>query len=216
VGCGSGRPFLNHFGTVTGLEPIEFLAKEASKVYERVITGSLEGFEKSNQDFDCIVSFDVFGHIPNELKPRCFQNMFNALKQGGITIHFIENETQHWFVQQFKEFPEIYKKLFVDDPGHISLEPSSVIVERFKKAGFQVVSAKPIYPCLFPFGCLAFQLLNLPNRSSLVAKFDHFLFRHTILREIMNVLITPLVSLTNLPFHDHLERGLGLIIVAKR
>jgi hypothetical protein len=73
------------------------------------------------------------------LKDRAIAEMYRVLKPGGFCLHSIECEADNIIYRKAKQYPELYRRAFVDMYGHVGLELPSVNKQRFRNAGFQPV-----------------------------------------------------------------------------
>lgn len=96
IGCGEGLTVamlnLNGFDGY-GIDPDESYIKNAQQVLEynkidknKVQKGSSERLPFQDEEFDCVVSFQVLEHVDDVLST--FQEIERVLKKGGGTINF--------------------------------------------------------------------------------------------------------------------------------
>jgi hypothetical protein len=81
----------------------------------------------------------VIGHIPFEIKDQVFAEMFRVLKKGGRSVHVAETDSTSCWARFAHKDPALFRKYFVDVPGHISLEMPSQLRQRFNKHGFKEI-----------------------------------------------------------------------------
>lgn len=216
VGCGGGRPILAERGTVTGLEPNPDLAQLARGVYARVVQGDARELPFADGEFDVLVTTDVIGHVPNESKAKIFREFARLLRQGGVTIHIAEIESDGWLARIAKREPEAYRQVWIEEPDHRNLESAGRLVERFRESGFQILKTQPIQPYLPECGQLyglMYRHRQLPPWLKLWRGLDYVLSRNDVIKELTSLLLT-LPGLIN--HRAAPSQGLGLIVIAQK
>ncbi len=216
VGCGGGRPILNERGTVTGLEPNASLARVARGIYSRVVEGDTRDLPFADGEFDVLVTTDVIGHVPNESKTRIFSEFARVLRQGGLTIHIAETDSNSWLARIARREPAAYQRVWIEEPDHRNLEPADRLLERFSEAGFQILKAQPIQAYVPECGSLYGLLLHhqkLPLWLKGMVGLDWLLSRNDVVKELTSLLLTPLGTINRLAAP---AQGLGLIVVAQK
>jgi len=176
---------------------------ELSKdVYPEVYHASAACMPFADNSFDFVVSCDVVGHLPSNIKDAFFKEMFRVLKPGGRAVHVIETESTNWWYGFAHQYPELFQKHFVDRPGHISMELASELRERFFKAGFKEIVLKKMNGGLPEFGifsCLFNNEFKTKNRwIAFLADLDGLICKNLVVREFTHLLITPFAAI-----YDH-------------
>jgi SAM-dependent methyltransferase len=139
IGCGGGNTFFTTLGPVVGVDISLESVKKARNIYQMAVRADITELPFVNQTFDYIVSANVLGHIPAEQKTKLFSEMYRVLKKGGRVIHNIETEGRNSFQKIAESFPELYRRHFIERPGHYGLELPSEAMNRFDKVGFKLV-----------------------------------------------------------------------------
>jgi ubiquinone/menaquinone biosynthesis C-methylase UbiE len=208
VGCGGGRHYFCDYGQVVGVDPVLELLKISKMIYAEVYQASATQLPFADNSFDYVVSSDVIGHIPFEIKDQMFAEMYRVLKKGGRTCHVIETDGNNRLMRFAHSYPELYQKYFIDIPGHISLELRSQVRARFCKHGFREIAFQNIAGAIPECGGLSgmFGCEYLAKSRSLryLASLDRLLARNLLVKETINILLEPLAQLEDLlmPF-DH-------------
>lgn len=208
VGCGGGRHYFCDYGQVVGIDPIPELLQISKNLYAEVYQASATQLPFADESFDYVVSSDVIGHIPFEIKDQMFAEMYRVLKKGGRTVHVIETEGNNRLMRFAHTYPELYQKYFVDKPGHISLELRSQLRARFQKHGFKEVAFKNIGGAIPECGGLSGLFDNEYRTKSRALSFliglDRLLARNLLVKETVNLLLEPFAQLEDrlAPF-DH-------------
>lgn len=150
LGCGGGNSFFKKENTeVYGIDLSLMALKSAKTIYEYVAQANANHLPFKDNYFDYIVSWDLFGHITFEEKDKVLKEMLRVLKNRGKIGMYIETDEQNSRYMFAKKYPELYKKYFIEQDGHVGLELSTKVIERFKKNGFKIIFAKPLYTNLF-------------------------------------------------------------------
>jgi SAM-dependent methyltransferase len=208
VGCGGGRHYFCDYGKVIGVDPVPELLQISKQIYSEVYQASATELPFADGTFDYVVSSDVIGHIPFEIKDRMFAEMYRVLKKGGRTVHVIETEGNNRLMRFAHSFPELYQRYFVDKPGHISLELRSQLRARFLRHGFKEIAFKNIGGAIPECGGLSGLFNNEYQTKSMALRFlmriDRMLSRSLLVKESVNLLLEPLAKVEDMlsPF-DH-------------
>jgi SAM-dependent methyltransferase len=208
VGCGGGRHYFCDYGKVIGVDPVPELLQISKHIYSEVYQASATELPFADGTFDYVVSSDVIGHIPFEIKDRMFAEMYRVLKKGGRTVHVIETEGNNRLMRFAHSFPELYQRYFVDKPGHISLELRSQLLARFLRHGFKEIAFKNIGGSIPECGGLSGLFNNEYQTKRMALRFlmriDRMLSRSLLVKESVNLLLEPLAKVEDLlsPF-DH-------------
>lgn len=217
LGCGGGRHYFTRYGRVIGLDSEFALLRQSRQLYEGVVLGSALSMPFKDGAFDAVVSSDVIGHIPNELKPRLLEEMYRVLKPGGRTIHVIETDSQCYWFRFAKRYPERFREVFIERPGHIGLELPSVVRRRFLEAGFEEVRclkyAGNVWDCgaLLPFRTA---YAGLSPWVDFCAGVSAALGRNLAVRELCNLILEPVARLSDR--FTPLDHGIGLLAIFRK
>jgi len=202
LGCGGGRHYFADYGRVVGIDPVLSLLQIARQVYAEVYQGSAAALPFADESFDYVVSSDVIGHIPTQIKDAVFAEMFRVLKKGGRTLHMIETDSTNWWFRYAHELPGFFQKHLVDRPGHISLELPTQLRARFLKHGFKEVVFQRTSTSIPECGTLAGIFDPASRKASLkmrsLAGLDSLLAKSLVVREMMNVLLEPIARINDL------------------
>jgi SAM-dependent methyltransferase len=139
-GCGRGREiFLERAREVVGYDGSLTFLRDCSRRYALTALGQLPRLPFRSGQFDVVASSHTIGHVPIEHKDTLIAEIARTLKPGGRTAHIIETDSDHRAVLEAKKNPNAYKKQFVDQHGHIGLEPANRVLERFADHGFRLI-----------------------------------------------------------------------------
>ncbi|HHL39842.1 MAG TPA: class I SAM-dependent methyltransferase [Deltaproteobacteria bacterium] len=138
VGCGhGGLTALKKKGVdLIGLDlSFENCATARGRGYDLCIKGSAVELPLRDSSVDYLVSLDVLGHIPAELKGRMIDEFHRVLRPGGLCLHLIETDR---FVPSEMD-PADYMRMVVVD-GHVGIEERAKSEALFA-ARFEIVES---------------------------------------------------------------------------
>lgn len=218
LGCGGGRHYFTEYGRVVGLDPVLELLRISQRLYAEVCQGSAAALPFASGSFDYVVSSDVLGHIPFEIKDAVFSEIYRVLKKGGRTVHLIETDSTNWWFRFAHRRPALFKKQFVDTPGHISLEMPSLLRARFLKHGFKELrfggTSTSVPECGALSGILTAEFTRDSAGMRLLTGLDGLLARNFAVREAMNFLLEPLARVND-AFRSIDDGGGALVVFEK-
>ena len=138
-GCGRGREiFLKKARATAGVDGSLVFLRDCAERYDTVALAHLPRLPFRSAQFDVVASSHTIGHIGGEHKDELVSEIARVLKPGGLTAHIIETDSDHPAVRAAKQRPEAYRKQFIEQHGHIGLEPADQIIERFVRRGFEL------------------------------------------------------------------------------
>jgi ubiquinone/menaquinone biosynthesis C-methylase UbiE len=156
LGCGGGNQLFSYYaGTVVGVDLSLAAVKSAAQIYESVYHADATKLPFNDGTFEVIVSADLFGHIPFNLKDHLFAEVYRVLKPGGYCAAVIEVDGKNLLTTFAKEYPILWQKYFIEKDGHFGLELPSKVIHRFQQHQLAVRKLKKHYCDIYPtFGFL--------------------------------------------------------------
>jgi len=147
LGAARGREVFRENGRrAIGIDLAHNALVDCSRNYGGATVGSLDRLPFPEKHFDCAVSSHVMGHVPVERKDAVFSEIHRVLRPRGRTLHIIECDSEHPWVELAKKNRKLYKKYFIDPDGHVGLEKASAVLARFARHGFEVELIEPMDP----------------------------------------------------------------------
>jgi SAM-dependent methyltransferase len=138
-GCGRGREiFLERARETVGYDGSLAFLRDCAVRYTTVALGQLPRLPFRSAQFDVVTSSHTLGHVPVENKDELVSEIARVLRPGGVTAHIIETDSDHPAVRAAKENAGAYRRQFIEQHGHIGLEPPDHAVERFTRQGFRL------------------------------------------------------------------------------
>jgi len=139
LGCGRGREiFMEKARETVGVDGSIAFLRDCARNYTAVVLGQLPHLPIASARFDVVVSSHTIGHVSPRDKDELIAGIARVLKPGGVTAHIIETDSCHPAVGAAKGNPAAYRKQFIEQHGHIGLEPASRVIERFERWGFRL------------------------------------------------------------------------------
>ncbi len=143
IGCGRGHElFATRARQTVGFDVSIRFIRECAEHYDVVAQGILPRLPFAAAAFDVVTSSHVLGHVPEEKKDATIAEIRRVLRPGATTIHLVETESAHPLVRAARERTEAYRAQFIEQDGHVGLEPASRVIERFRRHGFDLVSRR--------------------------------------------------------------------------
>lgn len=152
LGCARGREiFAQRAAGCVGVDTAWTALAECARHYRLAVQSDMAPIPFEDESFDWVVTSHVIGHISAAEKDAFFSEMARVLKRGGRTVNVIETDSLHPLVRFAKQWPDLYRRHFVDPDGHIGLELPSAVIERFRLHGLRLVAcwkmdAGPFHP----------------------------------------------------------------------
>jgi SAM-dependent methyltransferase len=142
--CGGGWTVIRQKSQyVLGIDTFRPALKKAKQIYNEVILADANFLPLRSDYVDCLISMDVFAHIPFNRKDRVIHEIDRILKKSCYTYHLVETDGLGVIPSLMKQFPLLYTRYMVDLDGHVGLEIAESVQERFKnKFGSNVKATK--------------------------------------------------------------------------
>jgi hypothetical protein len=141
-----------------------------------------------------------------------------VLKPGGRTVHVIETDaTNCWYLFAHRH-PDLFRKHFVDRPGHVGLELPTQLRARFLKHGFKEVRFRKMGTNVLECGMVAAFFNNEfkahCSALKLLAPLDALLARSLPVKEGVNVLLELAAKVDDL--FSPLDHASGALVVFEK
>jgi ubiquinone/menaquinone biosynthesis C-methylase UbiE/uncharacterized protein YbaR (Trm112 family) len=138
-GCGRGRGvFIERSREIVGYDGSLTFLRECAPRYSAVALGQLPRLPFGSSLFDVVASSHTIGHVSLEDKDHLISEIARVLRPGGVTAHIIETDSAHPAVSAAKLNSQAYIKQFVEQHGHIGLEPAQRVIQRFERHGLRL------------------------------------------------------------------------------
>jgi ubiquinone/menaquinone biosynthesis C-methylase UbiE len=207
IGCGGGNPDLRIDDSyhVTGIDLSLSSLINARDMYDEVYMASATSTPFPDDLFDCVCSFDLFGHLPPSEKDQVLREMGRVLKPQGLSFHYIEVDASKGYNKWAKKRPSLYRRYFIEQDGHIGLEDYRTVLNRFSEHGFSLLSFRCLAKIALLPGEISKRFDNFYKETSGPARvsvsFDKFVMGSSVLKSIWGIamnlvanLIEPMMS----------------------
>lgn len=148
LGCGGGWQVFARAGRTVGVDLSPLSLHGAATIYHGVAACDLTRLPWRDGSFDLVVSSDVLGHIPLDVKQHAIDEIYRVVKPGGRTLHYIEAEGDDPLTAFAKRDADLYRRRIIGPEGHEGIEAPSATCRRFRSAGFRPVAEQPVYRLL--------------------------------------------------------------------
>lgn len=198
LGCGTGNQDLKveRDYHVVGVDISLSSLIEAGRIYDEVYKASVTQLPLPQDIFHCVCSFDLIGHIPVKQKTTLIREIYRVLRPGGLSFNYIEVEPSKGYTSWAKQYPDLYKKHFVEKDGHFGLESYQTVLERFRNQGFSLLEYKVLAKMILRPGVYA-RRFNNEYKSKLfvinaIASLDAMLSKSAVTAGIVAIAMKPL------------------------
>jgi SAM-dependent methyltransferase len=148
LGCGGGWARFAAAGRTVGVDMSPQSLRGAQAIYHGVAACDLTHLPWRDASFDLVVSSDVLGHLPLDVKQQAMDEIYRVTKPGGRTLHYIEAEGDDPLTRFAKADPALYRRRIIGPEGHEGIESPAATAQRFRQAGFTPVTEQPVYRLL--------------------------------------------------------------------
>jgi SAM-dependent methyltransferase len=211
LGCGGGWKLLAKVGNVTGIDLSCSSLKAADSIYDRVVQADWTMLPFPDCSFDFVVSSDVLGHVPDRDKDKVWSEIVRVLKPGGLTLHYIEADSQDPLMNWCKKYPDLYKKYIIDTEGHIGMETARQTMLRFRKFNLEPIEEKGVYRLLMYVNRVHLLLDNeYRDRSFLInilVLFARLILSNKVTEIIANLLLVVLLEIFDIILPEDWSNG---------
>jgi SAM-dependent methyltransferase len=144
IGCGGGHQALAGFPHVVGVDLSLGSLQKARALYRDVCAARLEQLPFADVSFDQVVGMDLFGHIPPSQKDDCLKEIHRVLRPDGSLVLAVECDGENNLALWAKGFPDLYRRKFIQEDGHVGLEKARAVLDRLRACGFNIERARGV------------------------------------------------------------------------
>ncbi len=145
LGCGGGWRFFARFAPSVGVDLSLGSLRNAARIYTLATQSAATRLPFADASFDVVVSMDVFGHIAAPYKDQVVGEIVRVLRPGGLTLHYIETESNDPLSTFARRYPDLHERYVVAPEGHIGAESPAHTFVRFRRAGLEPLAEIPAY-----------------------------------------------------------------------
>jgi ubiquinone/menaquinone biosynthesis C-methylase UbiE len=217
LGCGGGWKLFTTVGPVTGVDLSHGSLKIAQGIYDQVVQANWTKLPFADDSFDIVVSSDVLGHVAPEDKEKVWHEIVRILKPGGLTLHYIEANSDDPLMQWCKKYPELYQKYVIDTEGHIGMESAQDTILRFRHYNLEPVSEQGVYRLFMYLNRVPLLLDNEYRHKSpvtgLLVKLSQILLKNKLTEIVINLILVALIEIADRVLPEDWSNG---VLVAYR
>jgi len=219
LGCGGGNQLFSHYAeTIVGVDLSLTALKNAAQIYDTVYHADATKLPFNDDTFELVVSADLFGHIPLDLKDNLFAEVHRVLKPGGYCIAVVEADGENLLTTFARKYSRLWQRYFIEKDGHFGLELPPKVVHRFRQHHFAIRKLKKHYCDIYPtFGFLRRFDNEYVDHSGIVRMLVS-ICKGVERRRWLSLGVNFFIGIFVRPF-DHfvdLKRATGLFVVAQK
>jgi SAM-dependent methyltransferase len=217
LGCGGGWRLFTKVGSVTGVDLSHGSLKIAQGIYDQVVQANWTKLPFADNSFDIVVSSDVLGHVPYEDKEKVWNEIVRVLKPDGLTLHYIEANSNDPLMQWCKKYPDLYQKYVIDTEGHIGMESARDTILRFRHYNLVPVREKGVYRLFMYLNRVPLLLGNEYCHKSpitgLLVMLSQMILKNKLTEVIANLILVSLMEIADRVLPEDWSNG---VLVAYR
>lgn len=143
LGCGGGQECLTLKGRVVGVDLSRQSLTQAGAFYDLVVAADARRLPFPSGVFDHVVSVFLLEHFEGARKDEVIREMARVLKPGGGLVVYTDTDSDKRLIRWAKRSPDLYRKYFIDQAGHVGLESAALVAGRFERSHMTQVRATP-------------------------------------------------------------------------
>lgn len=138
LGCAGGVTWIGQRGTAIGVELSLSGLELAARIYAATLQADITQMPIASSSVDVVYSSYVWEHLGSEAKDSMLSETARVLRPGGATVIQCDTLGDNPIARYAQRDPEKFKKGFIENDGHIGLEPGSKLLNRLTDAGFKI------------------------------------------------------------------------------
>ena len=198
LGCAGGVRYFGQRYRMIGCD-LSWAALKTLDFYPtRIQTDAARCIALPDGSVDAVISSFFWEHIPPEVKPEILRECWRILKPNGKLIFLYDVETDNPLIRKYKNRnPALYRKLFLDDDGHLGYQWPSENIAMFKSAGFLIDEHRGLEKTSVQGSSVYIKLAQFPGGGHLKA-FSHlgshrWFYLWTALTRIVDAIFCPVL-----------------------
>jgi ubiquinone/menaquinone biosynthesis C-methylase UbiE len=201
LGCGGGWKLFTKIGPVTGVDLSHSSLKIAQSIYDQVVQANWTKLPFEDNSFDMVVSSDVLGHVPFEDKEKVWNEIVRVLKPDGLTLHYIEANSNDPLMHWCRKYPDLYQKYVIDTEGHIGMESARDTMFRFRNYNLEPVREQGVYRLFMYLNRVPLLLDNEYRHKSsmagLLVILSQILLKNKLTEVVTNLILVGLIEIAD-------------------
>ncbi|RIK06681.1 MAG: hypothetical protein DCC49_11145 [Acidobacteria bacterium] len=151
LGCAGGITWFGERGTAIGVELSVASLKLAAQIYAATLQAYVTELPICDESVDVVYSSYLWEHLTPETKSNLLAETARILRPGGSTVIQCDTLGDNLISRYARHDPEKYEKGFIDNDGHIGLEPGSKLLDRLRDAGFTIKRVMKLNTTVFQY-----------------------------------------------------------------
>jgi SAM-dependent methyltransferase len=215
LGCGGGWKLFTKVGPVTGVDLSHGSLKIAKGIYDQVVQANWTKLPFADNSFDVVVSSDVLGHVPFEEKEKVWNEIVRVLKPDGLTLHYIEANSNDPLMRWCKKYPDLYQKYVIDTEGHIGMDSAPNTMIRFRNYNLEPVREQGVYRLFMYLNRVPLLLDNEYRYKSpvtgLLVTLSQILLKYKLTEVITNLILVGLMEIADRVLPEDWSNGVLVV-----
>lgn len=138
IGSAGGIRWLGETRIAIGVDLSLSSLQLASRAYAEALQASITELPVRDNSVDCVFSGYTWEHLDSATKEALLREIARVLRRGGRLVVQTETLGDNPLIRYAQHDPEKYKKGFIENDGHIGLEPGSKLLDRLSDSGFKI------------------------------------------------------------------------------
>lgn len=139
IGCAGGVSWFGQLFRMIGLDLSQAALQLAAKDYELALQCDATLMPLADCSVDAVISSYLFEHLSDSQKTALLSEAFRVLKPGGKLIFLYDLATENVLIAGYRQADlHRYKRLFLDNDGHLGYRSVDQNRDFFRHAGFRI------------------------------------------------------------------------------
>lgn len=178
LGCAGGVAYLGSRYRMAGVDLSRSSLEAARCIYSLCVQANASRLPFASESSDAVVSSYFWEHVAPDQKPGLAREIWRVLKPGGRLV-FLYDVASHnpLIMAMIASQPDLYRKEFIEQDGHLGYETAETNEAVFKAAGFQILRSLPMERSPLQSPSVYQKLANWPGLGGAVGHAAGFLAR---------------------------------------
>lgn len=138
LGCAGGVAWLGSRAETIGIDLSFSSLATTTPIYAAALQASVIRIPLADSSCDLVYGSYFFEHLDEDTKKKCLEQVARVLRPGGSIVLQFDTLSNNFLTRFARRDAEAFKKAFVDNDGHVGLEPLSVNISKIESAGLRV------------------------------------------------------------------------------
>lgn len=142
LGCAGGIAWLGREAKTVGIDVSYRSLAEAKKIYTGALQADVRVLPIRDSSIDLAWGSYFFEHLLPEQKTQCLGEIWRVLRPGGACVLQFDVLSNNRLTRFAMQDSERFRRGFIENDGHVGLEPLPNAVKRIQDHGFQIVRVR--------------------------------------------------------------------------